>query len=56
MAQWVKDPVLSLLWLGSIDGPGSIHDLGTSACLKHSQNKTKEKEKDSYDFIYMWNL
>ena len=41
MTQWVKDLMLSLLWLGSQCGIGSIPGLGTSAA-----KKKKKKNRD----------
>ena len=38
-AQWVNDLALSLLWLGSLLGVGSIPGLRTSACCGCGQKK-----------------
>ena len=43
MVQQVKDPALSLPWLGLRFGAGLIPGLGTSSCHGCSQ---KEKEKN----------
>ena len=43
MAQKAKDAALSLLWLGSLLQPGSVPDLGTSACHRCRQIKKKKK-------------
>ena len=39
VAQQVKDPVLSLLWLRLLCCLGTIPGLGTSTCHRHSQKK-----------------
>lgn len=42
MAQWAKDPVLSLLRLGSLQWPGFSTDPGTSVYCGHSQKGKKK--------------
>ena len=45
VAQWVKDPVLSLWWwLQSLLWCGLIPDLGTSTCPRCGQKKKKKKK------------
>ena len=45
MAQKAKDAALSLLWLGSLLQPGSVPDLGTSACHRCHQIKKKKSPR-----------
>ena len=42
VAQWVKDPALSVLSLGHCCGVGLISGPGTSTCCGHSQEKKKD--------------
>ena len=48
MAQWVKDPALSLLWLGfnpcSISGPGTSRTLGSAKKKKKKKKERKRKK------------
>ena len=47
VAQWIKDPALSLVWLRLLlwCGVGSIPDSGTAAFRGHGQKKKKKKKK-----------
>ena len=52
VAQWVKNPALSLCALGHCCGTGLISGPGTSACCGCSQKKrTEKKEKNKYHTI-----
>ena len=44
VAQWVKDPVLSLQLLGPCSDTGAVLDLGTSTCLGHRQKEKTHKK------------
>ena len=46
MVQQIKDPSLSLQWLGSLCGAGSIPGPGTSTCPGFSPKKKKERERE----------
>lgn len=46
MAQWVKESVSSLLWLGSLGGAGSIPGPGTSTCHGCGLNKYIKGEQE----------
>ena len=55
MVQLVKDPALSLLWLGLLCGMGLIPGLGTSACYGFGQKnkvgtKRSKSDKEEYHF------
>ena len=45
VTQWVKDLMLSLLWLGPLLMCGFIHGPGISTCPGYSKNKKKKKKK-----------
>ena len=45
VVQWVKDPVLSLLWLGLLLGVGSVPGPGTSAWCNAAKKKKKKRKR-----------
>lgn len=51
MAQRVKNPVLSLLWLGSLMWHGNFPGLGILQAKKNHNKKPKKKKKGFRDLI-----